>query len=155
TLSGTVSTHSTTLTQQATAISSKAEQSEVDTVKGTVSTHTSTLSQHAKDISARLTQTQVNNLVNNKGYSTVSYVDTQISATAGAIRTEMTAVEGKIDGLEIGGVNLLRNSNFANGASGWGFNYAQYVTVHNGYISVHGSAGSGPYQNISSFLEPG
>lgn len=110
TLSGTVSTHTTTLSQHATAISSKATQSEVDTVKGTVSNHTSTLSQHAKDISARLTQSQVDNLVSGKGYSTVSYVDAEMTATASAIRTEMTKVEGKIDGLEIGGRNLIPDS---------------------------------------------
>src|SRR5699024_6634740 len=109
TISGKVSTNTTTISQNATAISSKAEQSEVDTVKGTVSTHTSTLSQHAKEISARLTQSQVDNLVSGKGYSTVSYVDTEISATAKTIRTEMTAVEGKIP-TQIGGRNLLSNS---------------------------------------------
>ena len=109
TVKGTVSTHTTTLSQHATAISSKASQTEVDTVKGTVATHTSTLSQQAEAISARLTQTQVNNLVSGKGYSTVSYVDTEMSATAGAIRTEMTAIEGKIP-TEIGVRNLLKNS---------------------------------------------
>src|SRR5699024_4609578 len=87
----TVDTHTTEISQNATAITSKASQKEVDTVKGTVSTHTSTLSQHAKDISARLTSSQVDSLVSDKGYSTVSYVDAEISATAGAIRTEMTA----------------------------------------------------------------
>src|SRR5699024_270447 len=108
-ISGKVSTNTTTISQNATAISSKAEQSEVDTVKGTVATHTSTLSQQAKEISARLTETQVDNLVNGKGYSTVSYVDTEISATAGAIRTEMTAVEGKIP-TEIGGRNYAKGT---------------------------------------------
>ena len=115
TISGTVSTHTTTLSQHATAISSKAEQTEVDTVKGTVSTNTSMLSQQAKEISARLTQSQVDNLVSDKGYSTVSYVDTQMSATAGAIRTEMTAVEGKIP-TQIGGRNYLKSSNLSSEA---------------------------------------
>src|SRR5699024_1318814 len=104
TISGKVSTNTTTISQNATAISSKAEQSEVDTVKGTVSSHTSTLEQQASAISARLTQSQVDNLVSGKGYSTVSYVDNQMSATAEGIRSEMTAIENKIPS-EIGGRN--------------------------------------------------
>ena len=121
-IKGTVDTHTTEISQNATAITSKASQKEVDTVKGTVATHTSTLTQQAKDISARLTQSQVDNLVSDKGYSTVSYVDTEISATAGAIRTEMTAVEGKIP-TEIGGRNLIvgNGKEFVNTSLGqWG-----------------------------------
>src|SRR5699024_4269387 len=149
TVKGTVNTHTTKISQNATAISSKAAQTEVDTVKGTVSSHTSTLSQHAKDISARLTQTQVNSLVNDKGYSTVSYVDTQMSATAGAIRTEMTAVESKIDGLQIGGRNLLPQSGNFTGApnsfwveNGGGLTY-DASSQYNGFGTVKTTVGEG------------
>lgn len=106
-----VSTISSDVDELAGQVSLKANQTVVDQLSGTVSNHTAYISANAQAIQARLTSAQVNTLVDGKGFSTVNYVDNQISATANSFGVEMTRVEGKIDGLQIGGRNLLQKAN--------------------------------------------
>ncbi|PJH69297.1 hypothetical protein CVR96_27060, partial [Salmonella enterica subsp. enterica serovar Typhimurium] len=138
-LETTVSKHSTTISQNETDIKSKADSSTVDTLNNTVENHTTKISQNAEDISVkadsstvnqltgdvetnsadirinadeisqRLTSTEVDNLVEGKGYSTVSHMENYVSNTAEGIYGSLSDVQAQIP-TEIGGRNLLLNS---------------------------------------------
>jgi phage minor structural protein len=85
TLKGTVSSHATAIEQNATAISSKAEASVVNAMKGTVDSHASLISQNATAITQRVT---------NETYES-------------GIKGAKDYTDNLIDGIEIGGINLL------------------------------------------------
>ena len=70
-----------------------------------------TILTQAGQIEQRLTSTQVNNLVDSKGYQTASQVQSVVTQTADSLTRTISQVEAKIP-TEIGGTNLLINSNF-------------------------------------------
>ena len=70
-----------------------------------------TILTQAGQIEQRLTSTQVNNLVDSKGYQTASQVQSVVTQTADSLTRTISQVEAKIP-TEIGGANLLINSNF-------------------------------------------
>lgn len=82
-ISGTVSTHATTLGQHATQIASKASSQLVNTIKGTVDTHSTEISQNAKDIASKASSSSVNALTGR-----VSTAETSISQNATAITSK-------------------------------------------------------------------
>ena len=117
-LEGTTNTLVTNVDDLAGEVSLKATQTSVNLLSGTVENHTADITANATEIAKRLTSTQVDSLVDGKGFSTVNYVDTHVSTTASGIRADMTKVEGKIDGLQVGGTNLWDESNYASRVSG-------------------------------------
>jgi len=106
TLNGIVSENSAQIGLNAESIGLKADSSRVDTVNEKVETNSANISINADEISRRLTSTEVNNLVEGKGYSTVSYVDSQINESAEGIYGSLADVRAEIP-TEIGGRNLI------------------------------------------------
>lgn len=132
TAEGTVATHGTTLMQHATAIEAKAEKSTVDTLTGRVETAEGEISAQAGQIALKATASEVYTKTQvdtelakraDKGIVdglAVRLTDAEviIDAHSGAItqkaeRTEVytkSETDGKIDSIQVGGRNLVRNS---------------------------------------------
>ena len=76
-------------------ISLKADQTEVDQVKQTASQNSSRLDVMAGQISSKVTSTDVNNIVDKKGYTTTSTVQSLIAQKAGTINESITSLDAK------------------------------------------------------------
>ena len=152
-LKGTVERQGTLLTQTANEVSSKAEKSVVDTLTGRVANTESSVTQNASEIAKKLTKsvydsdkkatdaeiTKWSNLTTETAEGleqTISRVstaegklsDAELSIKANADSLKLTAtkteVENAIDGIKVGGRNLLLNSNIRYETSG--YNIADY-----------------------------
>lgn len=114
-IKGTVDKHTTDITATAEGLKLKADSTLVNTIKGTVDQHSASISANAQAINARLTSAQVDSLVTGKGYATTN----QLNATSGSLTSKIEAVETDLGNLEIGGRNLILNSDFSEGTSKW------------------------------------
>lgn len=92
TISGTVSDHSTTISQHADQIASKAEQTEVDTISGQVSNHETRITQNATDITSKASQSELDSVS-----GTVSDHETRITQNATDIISK--ASQSEVDGI--------------------------------------------------------
>ena len=110
TLTGRVDTAEGSITANATAITQRATKTEVNTLSGRVSTAEGQISTQARQIAQRLTASEVNSLVDGKGYATTASVNSQVSRIDGDINSwssQLQTVQATVDGIEIGGRNLL------------------------------------------------
>lgn len=145
TVKGTVDSHSTLIQQNAEEIQSKASQQSVNTLTGQVESHESRITQNAKEIESKISTTDAN-----AKFATQS----QLTQTADSLTSQISAVQDNLDNLEIGGRNLLLNSDFNDGFTRWLlFNStpSNLVTVENGILKVR-TSGSMSYlgQSFSS-----
>ncbi|MCM3396778.1 gp58-like family protein [Oceanobacillus profundus] len=101
TVNETVDSHSTLISQNAEAIKYKASQSSVNTLTGQVEAHTAELQVQAQEIKSKM-----NSIDANAKFATQS----QLTQTSSSLSSEIASVQGNLDGLEIGGRNLIRNS---------------------------------------------
>ncbi|GIN95196.1 hypothetical protein J6TS1_10660 [Siminovitchia terrae] len=145
TVKGTVDSHSTLIQQNAEEIQSKASQQSVNTLTGQVESHESRITQNAKEIESKISTTDAN-----AKFATQS----QLTQTADSLTSQISVVQDNLDNLEIGGRNLLLNSDFNDGFTRWLlFNStpSNLVTVENGILKVR-TSGSMSYlgQSFSS-----
>lgn len=110
TIKGTVDKHTLDIKAAADGLTLKADSSLVNTIKGTVDTHTTQIGANSTAISARLTSAQVETLLTGKKYVN----ETKLTATANGLSASITQVSNDLSNLEIGGRNLLRNTNTEN-----------------------------------------
>ncbi|KRL02527.1 phage tail protein [Liquorilactobacillus capillatus] len=129
------STYTTDKTQTAKDISSKASQTDFNTLKGTVNTQGTTISQNSKDIALKANSTDVNNLTGRVStaesnitananaitqkvsandvqnmltpYATQTYTQSQIKQSADGINSNVTKLQNQVNNTQIGGANLL------------------------------------------------
>jgi len=106
TVKGTVDQNTLDIAATNKGLTFKADSSRVDTIKGTVDSHTAELGIQAQAITARLTSAQVDSLVTGKGYVNQA----QLTATSNAWNLQLTQVSTNLNNLEIGGTNLIYNS---------------------------------------------
>lgn len=108
---GRVGNAESSITQQADEIKSKVEQSEFDLVEGRVDTAESTITQQAGFIEAKVEQTEYNK--NKEGVAS-DIVDNKAAITAASdeikLRVTKDEMQEGIDAIEIGGRNLVKNS---------------------------------------------
>ena len=102
--------NSTAIDQTNKRISLKADQTEVDNVKNTASYNSSRLDVMNNEIKSKVSSTDVNNIVDSKGYATTSTVQSLITQKAGTINESITNLSSKLNGLQVGGVNLVPNT---------------------------------------------
>ena len=102
--------NSTAIDQTNQKISLKADQTEVDKIKDTATQNSSRLDVMANEISSKVTSTDVNNIVDSKGYATTSTVQSLITQKAGTLNESITNLSSKLNGLQVGGVNLVPNT---------------------------------------------
>lgn len=137
TLSGTVTSQGTLISQNQTDIALKANQSEVDTINGKVANNEAAITVNANEIALKASQTDVNaltgrvstaessittnaNAIALKASQTdvntltgeVSTINSELSVLSGEISSKVssTQMEQAVDGIEIGGRNLLLDS---------------------------------------------
>ena len=89
-------------------IATKVSNSEFDSLSGRVSDNSSSITQNAKEIALKASQTELNSVTGR-----ISTAESQLSVQSGqiALRATKTEVENAIDGIEVGGRNLIPNSN--------------------------------------------
>lgn len=143
-LSGTVKTQGTAITQNAKDIESKASQSDVNTLTGRVETAESNITQNANSIKSKVSSSDVQGILDNGGYATQTWTGSQIDQKANEISSTVTEVSNKVDNLEIGGRNLIENSQ-PSSKSGWFFSSGgtnDYRVVDGQYIELTRTGGS-------------
>lgn len=147
TISGKVDSQAIQIKANADGLVFKADKSAVDTISQTVSQHTNDISINAQAINARLTETQVNNLVSGKNYVN----QTQLNTTANGLQLDITKVSTDLTNLEIGGRNLLANSNFATkNLNGWLNNGGATYQVVDGKNVARIGLSNGIYQDTAT-----
>ena len=97
--------NSTAIDQTNQKISLKADQTEVDKVKNTATQNSSRLDVMANEISSKVTSTDVDNIVDKKGYATMSYAQTLVKQTKDQWNVTATDLDTKIKDKD--GINLL------------------------------------------------
>lgn len=110
--------NSTAIDQTNQQISLKADQTEVDQIKNIASQNSSRLDVMAGEIKSKVTSTDVNNIVDSKGYTTTSTVQSLITQKAGTINESITNLTNSFNSLQVGGRNYLRDSDKS--ITGWG-----------------------------------
>ncbi|MGG3734512.1 gp58-like family protein [Heyndrickxia coagulans] len=149
TLKNTVDNHSTLISQNANAIQLKADKSTVDTLTGRVSTAEATLTTQANQIAARITKTDAD-----AKYAT----QTALTATANSLTSSISAVQTNLDNLQVGGTNLIKNSDFSSGMDSWsphlGTNGTSSILTNKfqGHNAIHVSVTSG-YSDIIQIID--
>lgn len=119
TIKGTVDAHTTQIKVVSDGLEVKAESSLVNTVKGTVDSHTTQINANSTAITARLTSAQVETLLAGKQYVN----QTTLNATSSGLTAQITQVSTNLDNLQIGGTNLIPGTSKAYRylqAGGWG-----------------------------------
>ncbi|MFR0770925.1 MAG: hypothetical protein ACLSH6_01015 [Limosilactobacillus pontis] len=86
----------------------KADQTEVDKVKGTASQNSSRIDVMANEIKQKVDGTTVNNILNSKGYATMSYAQTLVKQTKDQWSITATNLDAEIKDKD--GVNLLKGT---------------------------------------------
>ena len=121
TLMGRVDSAETAIQQNTNAIQLKADKSTVDTLTGRVSTAEATLTAQADQIAARITKTDAD-----AKYAT----QTALTATANSLTSSISAVQTNLDNLQVGGRNLIKDSNnFTNLGRNAGAQYTYKTSV--------------------------
>lgn len=152
TLQGTVSNQGTLISQNTAELVQKANQSTVNTLTGRVSTAEASIVTNANAITQRATKTEVNTLS-----GTVSSLDSRLTTEAGKItalnsktdghttqigslqssfsglNSTVATVKQDLDGLDIGGGNLLPNSGNFKDLKGW--SGASVIETKDGFIT--------------------
>ena len=119
----------------------------------TTSQMNSAINQKANEITSTVSETYAtktivtdlsNNLKNN--YSTTTAMNSAINQKANEITSSVSetyTTKAEFNNLDIGGRNLVKNSNFAKGSSYWPLNWATSISdtiLHNGHKSLRISA---------------
>lgn len=97
--------NATAIDQTDKKISLKADQTEVDKVKGTASQNSSRIDVMANEIKQKVDGTTVNNILDSKGYATMSYAQTLVKQTKDQWNVTATDLDTKIKDKD--GINLL------------------------------------------------
>ena len=124
----------------------KADKQEVDTLSGIVDTHTLDIKANAEGLVLKANQDTVDTLA-----GTVQSLGTEFDIVAGQISKKVwnTDIETAIDGIEIGGRNYLRNSDFGDDLTGydtWGDSELEINTKGN--LVIHYSTGGSTVQGL-------
>ena len=97
--------NSTAIDQTNKEISLKADQTEVDKIKNTATQNSSRLDVMANEIKQKVDGTTVNNILDSKGYATMSYAQTLVKQTKDQWNVTATDLDTKIKDKD--GINLL------------------------------------------------
>lgn len=142
-------TQQTAIEQNKNAITLKADQTTVDTLKGTVSQNTATLQTQASQIQAKVSASDVSGMLT--GYATQEYTQSLVTQKANDWNLNLTNLKTDVNAIKTtgGGVNLLCNSNgrFQPNSSKTD-NWATYSTstvymTQGQQYTVHANASSG------------
>ena len=112
-LSNKITTNSTAIDQTNKRISLKADQTTVDKIKNTATQNSSRIDVMANEIKQKVDGTTVNNILDSKGYATMSYAQTLVKQTKDQWNVTATDLDTKIKSNNGGGINLLKATDFS------------------------------------------
>mgnify|MGYP000977371137 CR=1 FL=1 len=107
-----VTTNETNIMQNSTDIETKASQADVNTLTGRVTSAESSITQNANNIKSKVSSSDVQGMLDDGGYATQTWTGSQIDQKADEISSTVTSVSNKVDNLQIGGRNLLLDTDF-------------------------------------------
>lgn len=112
TLEGTVDKQGSAIDVNTKAIALKASQSTVDTLSGRVSTAEGKITVQADQISQTVSKTELTTKLN--GYATQTWAQGKLDLTANGLTSQISSVQTNLDNMQVGGRNLVLNSDFEN-----------------------------------------
>jgi hypothetical protein len=118
-LKTTTSSQATQLSQTASQVALKADQTAVDTLKDTVTANSAAISVQADEIKQKVTSSDVQGLLNNGGYATQTWTSSQIDLTSNKFSLNLSALQTQVDNSAVG-TNLLTGT--TNYSSNWVWN---------------------------------
>lgn len=105
-----INKNSTAIDENSKLISLKANQTDVDNIKGTAQQLSARLDVMAGEVKSKVDETRVNNIVDGKGFTTQSTVQSLIDQKAGTLNESITNLTTELKNNSGGGVNLLLNT---------------------------------------------
>lgn len=100
-----ISKNTTAIDENSKAIKLKADATEVNNLKGTVNSHSASINLFSDQLKSMVTESKVNDIINGKGFTTQSTVQSLIDQKAGTLNESITKLDSKIDESG-GGINL-------------------------------------------------
>ena len=100
-----ISKNTTAIDENSKAIKLKADATEVNNLKGTVNSHSASINLFSDQLKSMVTESKVNDIINGKGFTTQSTVQSLIDQKAGTLNEIITKLDSKIDESG-GGINL-------------------------------------------------
>ena len=97
--------NTTAIDENSKAIKLKADATEVNNLKGTVNSHSASINLFSDQLKSMVTESKVNDIINGKGFTTQSTVQSLIDQKAGTLNESITKLDSKIDESG-GGINL-------------------------------------------------
>jgi hypothetical protein len=133
-LKTTMASQATQLSQTASEVALKADQTALDTLNGTVKANSAAISVQADEIKQKVTSSDVQGLLNKGGYATQTWTSSQIDLASNKFSLNLSALQTQVDNSAVG-TNLLTGT--ADFSSNWsGQSSVSTTTEYNGYSSM-------------------
>jgi hypothetical protein len=117
-LKTTTSSQATQLSQTASQVALKADQTAVDTLKDTVTANSAAISVQADEIKQKVTSSDVQGLLNNGGYATQTWTSSQIDLTSNKFSLNLSALQTQVNNSAVG-TNLYTDTKNFDNLSSW------------------------------------
>lgn len=134
-LKGTVTSQQTEINQNASGIKLKADKSYADTINNSVVKNTSSVGLLNDQIALTVSKTELTSKLN--GYATQSWSEGKISAAKNEISASVETVQNKVNNMQIGGVNLLLDTEFNNLPQYWTARAGKVTGTFNGHNVIY------------------
>ena len=108
-----ISKNTTAIDENSKAIKLKADATEVNNLKGTVNSHSASINLFSDQLKNMVTESKVNDIINGKGFTTQSTVQSLIDQKAGTLNESIVNLTSKVNGNNGGGINLLNATDFS------------------------------------------
>lgn len=110
--------NTTAIDENSKAIKLKADATEVNNLKGTVNSHSASINLFSDQLKSMVTESKVNDIINGKGFTTQSTVQSIVNQKAGQLSESITQLDTTFKtGME-NSVQLVRKSDFEDGSKG-------------------------------------
>ncbi|WP_323062217.1 carbohydrate binding domain-containing protein [Limosilactobacillus reuteri] len=113
-----INKNTTAIDENSKAIKLKADATEVNNLKGTVNSHFASINLFSDQLKSMVTESKVNDIINGKGFTTQSTVQSIVNQKAGQLSESITQLDTTFKtGME-NSVQLVRKSDFEDGSKG-------------------------------------
>ncbi|MGF0066653.1 gp58-like family protein [Limosilactobacillus reuteri] len=113
-----ISKNTTAIDENSKALKLKADATEVNNLKGTVNSHSASINLFSDQLKSMVTESKVNDIINGKGFTTQSTVQSIVNQKAGQLSESITQLDTTFKtGME-NSVQLVRKSDFEDGSKG-------------------------------------
>lgn len=113
-----INKNTTAIDENSKALKLKADATEVNNLKGTVNSHSASINLFSDQLKSMVTESKVNDIINGKGFTTQSTVQSIVNQKAGQLSESITQLDTTFKtGME-NSVQLVRKSDFEDGSKG-------------------------------------